>query len=90
MGIQGTGVYTGTLSGTSLTITAAMGVYFCALLYQSGTVTIQGSYALGGAASTAIALSSSNPSITVGGTNSSLDGFTINAASGIVQIVCYF
>jgi hypothetical protein len=89
MAVQGTGIYTDTLTSTTLNITASMGVFIIALLYQSGTVTVKGGNPLSGNPSTAISLSSSSPALTIGGNQSPLDSVQI-IVSGSCQIIAYF
>ena len=87
--LPNTQIYTDTLT-SKITITAVNNVYVVALLYVSGTVTVKGSNYLLGNPSTAIGLSSSNPSLVIGGTQQPIDGLVIDASGGNCQIICYF
>ena len=87
--LPSTNTHTRTLT-SKLTINAQDGVFIVAILYVSGTVTIQGNNSLQAVNSSAISLSSSNPSVTVGGGQNPLNNFVIDASSGNCQIICYF
>ena len=76
------------LSATSKTIVASMGVSVCSLNVTSGTVTILGTGGFPTWTNTAITLAVGQPVTLPSITNiQPLDGITIDATSGVVEVI---
>lgn len=83
--INPTNIGTFTISNSTVTITSEMGFRVVAMKLVSGTVRYNGSLRLNGTGSDPFTLSANDP-VTIGG-DEPIGGLTIDATSGVVQVI---
>lgn len=82
-----TNVWSKTLTSSSITISATQNVVRLSVLSNSGTVTFLGSRTFNGVAADAITFSAGQGLTLSGSTSNPLDGITIDATSGSVDVI---
>jgi hypothetical protein len=82
-----TNVWSKTLSSSSISISASQNVIRLSVLSNSGTVTFLGSTTFNGVAADAITFPAGQGITLSGSTSNPLDGITIDATSGSVDII---
>lgn len=83
-----TNVHTQTLSSGSLTIVSANNVIRCSIICKSGTVTAVGSSNFQGNPSTPVEFAvGEGITLTAPSVTQPIDGFTIDASSGVAELV---